>query len=151
MGEARRRQHLDPNARLVPPNAPEIRALLEKGQPLNVHLFGAQSIIGAVRSKTFDEMMAPELHAFRLAFQTLDRIRTGEIAPWSCFLCGVDHAGVAAVSVMAVIERALGDPTPQKPGIVGPICHACDSVSTEHTQRRVHRAFGLYAVQEGHA
>jgi hypothetical protein len=136
---------------LVPTNAPEIRALLEKGQPVNVHLFGSQAIIATIRSQSFDEFMAPELHAFRLAFQMLDRIDTGEIAPWSCFLCGVDHVGLPAVSVLAVIEHALGDPTPQKPGIVGPICHACDSVSTEYTQRRVRQVFGLYAVQEGHA
>jgi hypothetical protein len=151
MGEARRRQNLDPNTRLVPPNAPEVRTLLGKGQPLNVHLFGARAIISAIASRTFDEMMVPELHALRLAFQMLDRIRTGEIDPWHCFLCDVDHSGGTALSVMAVIERALGDPTPQKPGIVAPICHACDGVSTEHTRRRVNEALGLYGLQEGHA
>ena len=136
---------------MMAPDAPEVRALLEKGQPVNVHLFGAMAIIDAVCSLTFDEMMVPELHAFRLAFQTLDRIRTGEIEPWRCFLCDVLHAGMPAVSVMAVIERALGDPIPKKPGIVAPICHACDSVSTEQTQRLVREAFGLYALQEGNA
>jgi hypothetical protein len=153
MGEGKRRarQDPDPNARLIPPNTPEVRALLGKGQPLNVHLFGAAAIIAIVYSKTFDELMVPELHALRLAFQTLDRIRTGEIEPWCCFLCNVGYADVAAVSVMAVIERALGDPTPKKPGIVAPICHACDGVSTEHTRRRVNEALGLYGLQEGHA
>ena len=154
MGEAKRRQarqELGPNGRMLPPDAPEISALLEKGQPVNVHLFGAAAIIGAVCSLTFDEMMVPELHAFRLAFQMLDRIRTGEIEPWQCFLCCVAYAGVEAVSVMAVIERALGDPIPKKPGIVAPVCHACDSVSTEQTQRLLREAFGLYALQEGRA
>jgi hypothetical protein len=154
MGEARRRKRrldLGPNGSWVAPDAPEIHALLEKGQPINVHLFGALAIIYIVRSRTPDELMAHELHAFRLAFQTLDRIRTGEIEPWQCFLCGADHAGLSTVSVMAVIEWALGDPMPQKPGIVASICHACDSVSTEQTQQRVREAFGLYALQEGRA
>jgi hypothetical protein len=52
---------------------------------------------------------------------------------------------------VAVIERTLGEPTTDKLGIVAPICHACDSVSTEETQRRVQAAFGLLGLQEGHA
>lgn len=154
MGEAKRRKpnvDLGPNGRFVLPDAPEVRALLEVGQPINVHLFGRAAIINTIRSKTFEEVMVPELHAFRLAFQTLDRIRTGELDPWRCFLCGDDHRGMQPLSVMAVIERMLGDPQPKKPGTVASICHTCDGVSTEETNRRVREAFGLCALQEGHA
>jgi len=154
MGEAKRRkarQDLGPNARVVQPDAPEVRALLEKDQPINVHLLGAGAIELAIRSLTLEELMVPERHAFRLAFETFDRIRAGEIEPWQCFLCGVEHSGMQAISVMAVIERALGEPAPDKPGPVVPICHACDSVSTEETRRRVQAEFGLYGVQEGRA
>ena len=66
--------------------------------------------MSAVRALTFDELMVPELQAFRLAFQMLDRIRTGEIESWRCFLCTGDYSGLPTVSVMAVIERSLGDP-----------------------------------------
>jgi hypothetical protein len=154
MGEARRRkarQDLGPNGRFVAADAPEIRTLLEKGQPINVHLMGAAAIIASVTSLSFDQFVIPERHALRLAFQMLDRIRTGEIEPWRCVLCGKEFSGLPELSVMAVIERALGDPTPKKPGITAPICHACDSVSAEETKRRVQAAFGLMGLQEGWA
>ena len=40
-------------------------------------------------------------------------------------------------SVVAVIERAAGDPAPDNPAVTALICHACDSVSTEEARRRV--------------
>jgi hypothetical protein len=154
MGEAKRRkprQDLGPNTRVVSPDGPEVHALLEKGQPINVHLLGAGAIVLTIRSLTTKELMAPEQHAFRLAFQTLDRIRTGEIEPWQCFLCGAEHVGMQAISVMAVIERTLGEPRPDKHGIVAPICYACDSVSTDETRRLIQEAFGLLDLQRGRA
>jgi hypothetical protein len=131
--------------------SPEVDGLLENGQPINVNLFGAAAIQREVLSRTFDELMAPERHAFRLAFQTLDRMRTFEIEAWRCTLCGLEYKGLNGVSVMAVIERALGDPTPKKPGIVAPICQDCDSASTEETVRGIQAAFGLSSLQWGHA
>jgi hypothetical protein len=154
MGEARRRklrEDLGPKGRMVAPDAPEVRALLEKGQPVNVHLFGATAIYLIARSEPFDQFMRPERHALRLAFQMLDRIRTGEIEAWQCFLCDAWREGMPAVSVMAVIERALGDPNPDKPGIVAPICHACDSIIPEETTRKVQAVFRLCPVEAGHA
>ena len=152
MGEAtrRRRADLGPKGRIAS-NA-DIRALLgEQGTPINVNLFGAVAIYLIARSETFEQFMRPERHAFRLAFQMLDRIRTGEIEPWQCLLCGHEYSGAPSVSTMTVIERALGDPTPDKPGIVAPICHACDSISTEETTRKVQAWFRVCPVEIGHA
>jgi hypothetical protein len=154
VGEAKRRkprQDLGPNGHMISADSPEVRALLEDGQLINVNLFGAAAIQREVLSRTFDELMAPERHAFRLAFQMFDRMRTGEIEPWSCALCAREHAGLRWVSVLAVIECALGDSTLKKPGIVAPICQACDSASTAETVRRIQAAFGLYSLQVGTA
>jgi hypothetical protein len=154
MGEAKRRQRrqdLGPNGHYAAVDAPEIRALLEKGQPINVHLMGAMAIIRDVCALNREALMAPERHAFGLAFQMVSRIDNGEIEPWTCFLCDREFSGLPTLSVMAVIERALGDPMPNKPGLTMPICHACDSVSTEETRRRVQAALGLYPLQEGRA
>jgi hypothetical protein len=152
MGEAkRRRQSLGPGAHMTSADSSEVRALLEEGQLINVNLFGAAAIQREVLSRTFDELMAPERHAFRLAFQIFDRMRTGEIEPWACALCGREHAGLRWVSVLAVIERALGEPTPKKRGLVAPICLGCDSTSTEETMRRIQSMFGLYSAQVGTA
>ena len=153
MGEARRRkgQHLGPNMRSVTADDPEVRTLLEKGQVIAVHMFGVGAIDHAVRSLTYEQLMAPERHTLRMAFETLDRIRTGEINPWECFLCHSRRSGMQRVSVMAVIERALGEPLPDKPGIIVPVCHACDNVSAEDTRKRVEGAFHLSELQEGRA
>jgi hypothetical protein len=153
VGEAnrRRRQSLGSAGHMTRTDSPEVRALLENGQPINVNLFGAAAIQREVLSQTFEELTKPERHALRLAFQVFDRMRTGEIEPWACTLCGREHRGLRRVSALAVIERAVGDPTPQKPGIVAPICHGCDSISTEETLRQIQSLFGLYSVQEGHA
>jgi hypothetical protein len=53
--------------------------------------------------------------------------------------------------VVAVIERAAGDPAPDKPAVTALICHACESVSTEETRRRVQAEFWLLHLQEGRA
>ena len=148
MGEARRGRR---QSHITEADSPEVRAFLEAGQPINVTLFGAAAIQLELLSRTVDELMAPERHAFRLAFQTFDRMRTGEIEPWQCTLCGGEHVGLGRLSAMAVLERALGDPTPEKAGLVAPICHACDSVSAAETSRRIQAMFGLYTLQEGHA
>jgi hypothetical protein len=52
---------------------------------------------------------------------------------------------------MAVIERALGEPTPEKPGLVAPICQVCDGISTAETTRRLQAMFDLYTLAEGSA
>ena len=49
------------------------------------------------------------------------------------------------------LERALEEPKPNKPAVGGPICHACDSVSTDNTRKRVQTLFGVYDLQTGHA
>jgi hypothetical protein len=53
--------------------------------------------------------------------------------------------------VVAVIERPVGDPAPDKPAVTALICHASDSFSTKETRRRVQAEFGLPPLQEGWA
>jgi hypothetical protein len=164
VGEAKRRNQSGSNgpadpqtqsgwkgARFLDPAAPEIRELLAAGQPINVHLFGAAALLSACVSLPFRQFMNSERHAMRLAFMSFDRIRTGEFASWTCLLCGHDFSGLNQLSVVAVIERALGEPKPDKPGIVASVCHACDSVSPEETSRRIHASFGLLETQSGRA
>jgi hypothetical protein len=153
MGEAkfRRRMELGPNSSRVSADAPQVRELLRKDEPINVHLIGAMRLVLDLAAMTKEQFMAPEHHFKRLAFQCQDRIRTGEIDPWQCSLCEREFNGGLKLSCTAVIERMLGDPTPKKPGIVMPICHGCDSVSTEETQRLVMQYFGLLPLQVGHA
>jgi hypothetical protein len=71
------------------------------------------------------------------AFSVFDRVRTGELAPWHCFLCARELYGTPRLSVLAFIERTLGEPVPTKPALVSPICRFCDSTNTEETRRRV--------------
>jgi hypothetical protein len=52
---------------------------------------------------------------------------------------------------LEVIDLALGEPKPDKPGIVASVCHACDSVTPEETSRRIHASFGLLETQSGRA
>jgi hypothetical protein len=152
MGEANRRRQRGPSGgHMTRVDSAEVRALLAAGEPINVNLFGAAAIHREVCWRTFDDLMAPERHAFRLAFQVFDRMRTGEIEPWQCTLCGGEHAGLRRLSVMAVIERTRGEPTPEKPGLVAPICQACDGISTAETTRRLHSMFGLSGLAEGSA
>jgi hypothetical protein len=47
--------------------------------------------------------------------------------------------------------RAIGHPATDKPGVTALICHACESVSTQETRRRVQAEFGLLPLQEGRA
>jgi hypothetical protein len=152
MGESRRRRRADlgPNGKFVMPDAPELRALLAEGSPINVSLLGSAAILREVATHTAEEMMTPERQPLRYAFTTLDRIRTGEIDPWTCILCGRDFRGLRELSVMAVIQRTLGAPVANKPAAISPICHSCDSVS-EETQRKVQRMFGLMPLQTGTA
>ena len=48
-----------------------------------------------------------------------------------------EFSDLLRLSVVAVIERAAGDPAPDNPAVTALICHACDSVSTEEARRRV--------------
>jgi hypothetical protein len=131
--------------------ADDLNNLLAPDQPINVYLMGAMAIIRDVCSLSHDALIAPERHAFRLAFQMLSRIDTGEISPWTCHLCGKEFFGVTPLSVMAVVERTLGAPVSNKPGVVSAICHSCDSVSIEETMSRVRAAFHLSPLAEGRA
>jgi hypothetical protein len=154
MGEARRRMRrmeLPQGGKWVQPDAPEIRKLIAKDQPVNVYLIGAGIILHRILSIPKDQLMEPQYRPVRLAFSMFDRIRTGEITPWQCFLCAREFHGLAGLSVFALIERTLGDPLPTKPAMVMPICATCDGVSTEETRRRVEQVYGLSKMQEGHA
>ena len=101
-----------------------VKAVLEGGAPINLHLFGLGTVHLMMRTLTEEQLLAPEHHAFRRAFETIDKIRTGEIRPWRCGLCRVDHSGLDALSVIAVIERALGEPTRDKPAVTVPVCQS---------------------------
>ena len=155
MGEAKKRKKRNGTGNStgpgIPFDAPEVKAVLEGGAPINLHLFGLGTVHLMISTLTEEQLLAPEHHAFRRAFETIDKIRTGEIRPWRCGLCRVDHSGVDALSVIAVIERALREPTRDKPALTVPVCHACDSVSTEETKRKIQAALGLDPLQEGRA
>jgi hypothetical protein len=116
-----------------------------------VHLIGAAVIAPPLLPLPDAELMQPQYRPVRMAFSMYDRICTGEIDPWQCFLCARPFSGLERLSVLAFIEGTLGEPARSKPAIVSPICQACDSVSTEHTLQRVRRAFGLMPLQGGHA
>jgi hypothetical protein len=155
MGEAKRRRERrwsgPPGSKMLNIDAPEIRELVEEGQPINLYLIGSGIILPTLLPLSDDERATPQYRPVRMVFSVFDRIRTGEIAPWQCFLCAREFYGPADLSVLAFIERTLGEPLRTKPALITPICHSCDSVSTEETRRRVEEAFGLWQPQEGHA
>ena len=106
----------------------------EAGEPITVAMVGAGLILPSIAAMPFDEFMKPQHRLLRLAFGVWDRIRTGETIG-RCGLCETRH-GVRGFSCYAVIERARGV-SRDKPAVVLPICHQCDSISTQETQRRV--------------
>jgi hypothetical protein len=139
MGEAKRRKDGSPPRHGVSADSPEVRNLLAAGEPINLHLFGFGAVQIMIGTLSEQQLMAPEHHAFQRAFETIDKIRTGEIRPWRC-------------SVVAVIDRALGESNWDKPALAVPVCHACDSVDSEETKYRIRTALGLSPpLQEGHA
>jgi hypothetical protein len=153
MGEAKRRgKKIGDNIHLTDNYAPEVRALPEAGQPINIHMLGAGVIVPEIlRLEQAGELMKPQHHVLRVGFEAFDRIRTGELNPWSCGLCSREFSGYANLSVLAVIERTLGEPKRDKPALSVFVCHGCDSVSAEETKRRVQQMFGVLPLQEGRA
>jgi hypothetical protein len=99
-----------------------------------------------VTAMPIDELMKPQHRALRLVFGVFDRIRTGEI-DGICGLCGTRY-NVQGFSCYAVIERARGI-SREKPALTLPICHSCDSVSTQETQRRVLEMFPMADISKG--
>jgi hypothetical protein len=146
MGEAKGRQG---NYRFTSNNDPKLMSLLEKGQPINCWLIGAGYLMPKILAEGRAWFIAPEQHVFRYAFSTYNRVMTGEIDPWHCFLCQRKFSGLGGLSTFAMLERSIGNPAQNKPAVAMMICHECDSVSTEETQRRVERAYGMIPVQEG--
>ena len=71
---------IGPNASMVFPDAPQVRELLRKDEPINVHVIGAMRLVQELAALTKEQFMAPERHVMRLAFQCQDRIRTGPLA-----------------------------------------------------------------------
>jgi hypothetical protein len=129
--------------RSVKSDAPEVRAMFaEKDKPMSVALVGSGVILATVLSRSMNlDSLDPQHRAIRLAFGTWDRIRTGEMATWSCFLCEASYAGLDELSCIGIISALLA--TRKTPAVGLPICHRCDSTSTEHTKRRIAEMFPL--------
>jgi hypothetical protein len=163
MGEAKRRKRdvftkIAKNITVCPDAAGALKRLggVEAGAPMSISLLGAGLIPQALASGTLEaRLMAKEAtterHLYRFAFQLWDRIRTGEHSPWQCSLCAKDYAGLPMLSVFALVDRPRDLPLPNKPGIMALVCQACDSISTQETQRRISKMFGLSPTQEGRA
>ena len=150
MGEAKRRRRSADgpgNVSWTDGNDPRVQAIFEEaGEPITVALVGAALIMPSVATISFDELMKPQHRVLRLAFGVFDRIRNGEI-DGRCGLCGARH-NVNGFSCYAVIERVRGTSL-KKPALTLPVCHNCDSVSTQETQRRVLAMFPLAAGSRG--
>src|SRR5215469_16390045 len=131
-------------------NMMKIRKLFgTAGEPFSIFLAGTGTIVKAIMSLSQEEISAPEHIDLRLAFMTLDWIRTGEIDPWECALCARSFSGLRQLACIAVIRRARGGPlTRDNPAITPAICHRCDSVSTYEMRRRIERTYGLSRMQE---
>jgi hypothetical protein len=123
---------------------PRIQAIFgDAGEPISIALVGAGLIVPYIASVPFDEIMQPQHRALRVAFGILDRIRTGEVEG-ICFLCDA-RRGWRGFSCYAVVERARGM-SRDKPAMILPICHQCDSISTQDTQRRITERLPLAPV-----
>jgi len=144
MGEAKRRQN---NVSWTDNHDPRVLAIFEDvGEPISIALIGAGLILPTVTATPFDELMKPQHRAMRLAFGVFDRIRKGEIEG-HCGLCGTRY-NVQGFSCYAIIERARGT-SRKKPALTVPVCHNCDSISTEETKRRVSELFPMAAINDG--
>lgn len=122
---------------------PDIRAMFgEEGAPLNVALVGAGLVFAlAATGKIPLDAPGAEPAAMRRAFGLWDRIRTGEVETWPCALCETQHFGLADLSCFGVITPMGATPT--TPGITLSVCQRCDSISTEHTRRRINALFPM--------
>lgn len=128
--------------KLLPLNAPEIQALFAAGRPINVWMIGAGKIVELTLTVPFDTLLNEPVHRpWRLAFGYYDRIRTGEISTWPCFLCQVARPGLSKLSCFAIIDRV--PVSRRNRAAILPICDACDSISTEETRRQLMQIFPL--------
>jgi len=150
MGEAKRRKQTGtyPNAdleryRLRSTDDPDVRALFsEEGAPLNVALVGAGLVFALATTGAIPlDTLGAEAASVRRAFGLWDRIRTGELETWTCALCETQHVGLDDLSCFGVITP-MGA-TPKTPGIMLSVCQHCDSISTEHTRRRITAMFPM--------
>ena len=152
MGKAKRRREAGENTpRLLPLNAPEMRAMFQRtGRPFNVWMIGTEKIIELLRTVPFDTLLNEPIHRpWRLGFGYFDRLRTGEIKTWACFLCQVTRPGLNELSCFAIIDR---EPISRdNRAVIMPICDACDCASVKTTLRRVMQDFPLEPMLEGTA
>lgn len=150
MGEAKRRKLNHPT--MVTLDAPEVRSMFDHaGRVFSIYMIGAAMVQWTLGSVASDTLVSdPAYRPWRLAFGTWDRIQRGEMRPWVCFLCQRPHSGLKELSCLGIIDQAPASKT-NKAAIL-PVCHACDSVSTEETQRRLIAEFPLTApLNEGTA
>lgn len=131
--------------KLLPLNAPEIQALFAAGRPINVWMIGAWKIVQLRLTVPFDTLLNEPVHRpWRLAFGYYDRIRTGEISTWPCFLCQVARPGPNELSCFCIIDSV--PVSRSNPAAILPICHTCDGVSPQETLRRVIADFPLAPI-----
>lgn len=149
MGEAKRRKNAP---RMVTTHAPEVQAMFDvAGRPINIYTIGAGMVAAMMHIVARDALIRDPAHRpWRLAFGFYDRIRTGEIKPWQCFLCQRPYAGLGRLSCFYIIDRVPAVKANQ--AAILPICHACDGISIEETRRQVVAAFPMsHPLAEGTA
>lgn len=139
MGQAKQRRE----PRFVAGDAPEVRALFDEAdRPINVWTVGAGMVVAMMHTIPHEVLRRDPGHRpWRLAFGIYDRIRTGEMKNWTCFLCRRPRPGLKDLSCFGIIDRVPASQTNE--AVILPICHSCDSVSSEETQRRMLEAFPL--------
>jgi hypothetical protein len=157
MGEAKQRRHrraeLGANVHLTSPHTAmeQLNPAATAGKPMSLILLGAGLILqaiqdGTLRAKIMVKQTTTESHLWHYAFMAWDRVRTGELNPWTCALCEHDYSGLQALSVFGVIDDPREAPLPNKPALVALVCGPCDGVSSEETRRRIGQTFGLIEV-----
>lgn len=140
MGEAKRRKNAP---RMITTDAPEVQAMFDvAGRPINIYAIGAGMVAAMMHTVSHDTLRRDPAHRpWRLAFGIYDRIRTGEMKSWQCFLCQRPYSGLSRLSCFYIIDRVPAAKANQ--AAILPICHACDSISIEETRRLVVAAFPM--------
>ena len=77
---------------------------------------------GTLRAKIMVKQTTTESHLWHYAFMARDRIRTGELNPWTCVLCERDYSGLQTLSVLGVIDDPREAPRKNKPAVVTLVC-----------------------------
>ena len=110
MGEAKRRAELGKNASMTSSRQALERLNLDTaGKPAHLSLIGAGLMLPAILlGAIMAEEATAERHRLRYAFMIWDRIRTGEYDPWACALCAREHSGLSKMSVLGLVEHAVG-------------------------------------------